>query len=122
MRNRLQDIFRRALQQVGNPHQKLALAQPNGVVDIREAEELDPQFRDLRPRPQLAVRLFEQLADFCRHLSCRLARADHSGCCESSLWSCFFLCLNASSCSANKSRWSFEAESTVSSALPNRNS
>src|SRR5438128_11761592 len=134
--NCLQHITRRAFEQIGNPYQQASFTQTDSVVYIGETEELDLKLRDRRPRPKLAKSLFKNLDEFAGHGNkSRLARSSASkGCPEKfpgrpeahspralSLWSCFFLCLKSSSCSASRSRWSLADSSIASSALPSKN-
>ncbi len=58
--NRPQDVIGCPLEQVGDPHQQLALAQPDSVIDVGEAEKFDPELRNRGPRPELAVSFLEE--------------------------------------------------------------
>jgi len=60
MRDRPQDVIGCPLEQVGDAHQQLALAQPDGVIDVGEAEKFDPELRNRGPRPELAVSFPEE--------------------------------------------------------------
>ncbi len=59
MRDCPEDVIGCPLEQVGDTHQQLALAQTDGVIDVGEAEKLDPELRDRGPRPELAVSFLE---------------------------------------------------------------
>src|ERR1700691_252153 len=137
--------LRRALQQIGKPHQQPALAQSNGVVYVGEGEEFDLQLRRRSARTQLPVFILENLKQSLTHSEPRLARspppsgcrnltfggrlhrnrkpdAVHSDLLPDGFASDFFLCLAASSCSAKSLRWSSAELSTVSRALVRTNS
>src|SRR5580704_5650596 len=68
--------LRRALKQIGKPHQKPALAQADGVVDVRESKKLDLQLRQRSAGPQLAVFLMKDFEQSLTHSEPSLARTD----------------------------------------------
>src|SRR5580704_17581854 len=133
--------FRRAFQQIRKPYQKPALAQADGVVDVREREKLNLQLRRLRAGTQFPVFLLKNFEQSRTHSEPRLARARlaqarltrlrlarakartlHSGLLPDCFASGFFRCFAASSCSSSSLRWSSTELSSVSSAVVRVNS
>src|ERR1700687_2950175 len=57
-----------AFQQVREPHQQLALAHPDGVLDAGECEELDLQFGDGGVRAKLTIRFLKNLEKVLPHV------------------------------------------------------
>ena len=60
----MENILRCALQQVGEPHQDMALPQPDGIVQICKREELDLEFRQRGPRTEFTIGYFEKAMKF----------------------------------------------------------
>src|SRR5215813_11433732 len=59
--NRTEHVFRRPLQQVRKSHEKPAITEANGVVNVGKAVELYFQMGHGRARPQFAVGLIKYL-------------------------------------------------------------
>ena len=78
VRNRPNHRLRRALQQVGKPHQQPPLAQPNRIVHIRKRKKFNFQFRRRRPRTQLPVFFLEKFEQSLTHNEPRLARTERA--------------------------------------------
>src|ERR1700691_3244513 len=116
VRDRPYHGVRRAFQQIGKPHQKSALAQANGVVNICEGKKLDPQLRGHSSGPQLPVFLIKDFEQSLTHSEARLARRRsvwfdtpsaptvHSDLPAAVVDANFFLCFAASSWSASSLR------------------
>ena len=69
VRDRLDNAFGRAFQQVGDSRVDLGVAQSNGVVHAGKGIELDPKLRHRRAWPQLAVGFLEDVVEVGRKLS-----------------------------------------------------
>ena len=63
----------RAFQQIGEPHQQLAFAHPDGVLDAGESEEFDFQFGDGRVGAKFAVGFLKDLEKILASRCGRLA-------------------------------------------------
>src|SRR5205807_4387824 len=68
--------LRRAFQQIGEPYKKPALAQANGVIDVREGKKLYFQLRRCCRRPQLAMFFMKDFQQSLTHSEPRLAWDD----------------------------------------------
>ena len=62
-----QNRFRRAFQQIREPHQQPAIAQPNRIVNVGEGEEFDLQLGQGSARPQLLVSFLEDFEQAFAH-------------------------------------------------------
>src|SRR5579872_4944329 len=67
VRNRAQNGFRRAFEQVREPHQQLAFPEPDRVVDIGEGEELDLQLGQGSAWPQFTISFLENFEQTFTH-------------------------------------------------------
>src|SRR5262249_14345499 len=86
MSDRAQHSIGRAFQQIRQPYQQFSFAQTNGVVDVRECEELYGKRWRVAPRTKFAKALFKDLDDVATHLGTRLAcGSDESDCRSSAL-------------------------------------
>jgi hypothetical protein len=69
MRDGLEHWSRSAFEQIRDTHEKPAIPEPDGIVEVGKAKELDSELRHGGPRPQLAVSLLKNLCDPVAHFS-----------------------------------------------------
>ena len=74
MRNRAQDCLGSSLQQIREPYQEAAIAQPDRVVDVGKRKEFDFQLGQGRGWTQLATGFLENFKQAFTHSESRLAR------------------------------------------------
>jgi hypothetical protein len=69
MRDGFEDSPGSAFEQIRDAHEKPAIPEPDGIVEVGKAKELDSELRHGRPRAQLAVSLLKNLCDPVAHFS-----------------------------------------------------